>query len=335
MKKRTTITVIITLLLLLGAFLFGLTMGTYKISISDIINAFMGNGTKMQNMVLFSIRLPRIAVAVAIGVCLSTAGCILQSVTRNELAESGIIGINAGASLAVVLLVSYGGADYYSSLGNTTLYLMPILSFVGALISAVLVYALSYRKGVSPVRLILVGIGINAGINAFITLYHMNMDSGSYNRILTWTNGSLWGSSWKFFYLILPITIAFVGITMFRSKKLDVLDLGDELATGLGLKVEKERRIFLFIAVVLSAAATAVAGNISFLGLLGPHIAKKLVGPVHARQIPVAAIISSIIIVVADTISKNAFSPLEIPVGITISIVGVPYFIYLMMKEKK
>ena len=212
---------------------------------------------------------------------------------------------------------------------------MPILSFVGALISAVLVYALSYRKGVSPVRLILVGIGINAGINAFITLYHMNMDSGSYNRILTWTNGSLWGSSWKFFYLILPITIAFVGITMFRSKKLDVLDLGDELATGLGLKVEKERRIFLFIAVVLSAAATAVAGNISFLGLLGPHIAKKLVGPVHARQIPVAAIISSIIIVVADTISKNAFSPLEIPVGITISIVGVPYFIYLMMKEKK
>ena len=122
---------------------------------------------------------------------------------------------------------------------------------------------------------------------------------------------------------------------MFRSKKLDVLDLGDELATGLGLKVEKERRIFLFIAVVLSAAATAVAGNISFLGLLGPHIAKKLVGPVHARQIPVAAIISSIIIVVADTISKNAFSPLEIPVGITISIVGVPYFIYLMMKEKK
>uniref|UniRef100_UPI00286EEA98 FecCD family ABC transporter permease n=1 Tax=Anaerosporobacter sp. TaxID=1872529 RepID=UPI00286EEA98 len=192
---------------------------------------------------------------------------------------------------------------------------------------------LSYKRGVSPTRLILTGIGVNVGINAFISLYQLNMSKGDYNQVLTWTSGSLWGSSWKFFWLVTPLVIVFLILIIRKAKILDVLDLGDEIAIGLGVKVEKERRLLFFCAVILSALATSVAGNIAFLGLLGPHIAKRLVGPVHRRQIPMAAGISCIIIIVADSMSRNAFSPIEIPAGIMISIIGVPYFIYLMLKE--
>lgn len=316
-------------------FLLSLSWGSYNFTFTEIINTFLGNGNKIQETVLYNLRLPRISVAILVGFGLSTAGCILQSITKNELAEPGIIGINAGAALAVVILISSGGANYYEQIGNLTLLIMPAVAIIGAFASAALIYFLSYKKGVSPIRLILVGIGVNAGINAFITLYQLNMSKGDYNQALTWISGSLWGSSWKFFVLILPIIILFVFLTIYRSKILDVMDLGDDIATGLGVKVESNRRIFLFFAVALSAASTAVAGNIAFLGLLGPHIARKLVGPVHRRLIPVAGIISSIIIIFADAISRNLFSPIEIPVGITISIVGVPYFIYLMLKEKE
>lgn len=333
MKKKYYIRFLICIALLVGAILLSLSWGTYSMGVSDIVSTLLGNGSKMQNSVIFQIRLPRIVIAFIVGIALSTAGSILQCVTKNDLAEPGVIGINAGAALAVVLLISQG-TSYYNEIGSFRLYLMPLISMTGAFLSAALVYGLSYRKGsITPTRLILVGIGVNAGINAFVTLYQMNMSGGDYNRALTWISGSLWGSSWKYFWLVTPLILLFLLLTIYKSKTLDVMDLGDQLATGLGVKVERDRNILLFYAVALSALATAVAGNIAFLGLLGPHIAKSIVGPVHRRKIPMAAIISGIIIITADTFSRNLFSPIEIPVGITISIIGVPYFIYLMLKK--
>ncbi|ADZ84905.1 FecCD family ABC transporter permease [Cellulosilyticum lentocellum] len=333
MKKRILIASIMTSLLLLVAILIAMSWGSYTISFPNILQTLIGNGNKLQSMTIWDIRLPRIFVALVVALCLSTSGCVLQGVTRNELAEPGIIGINAGAGLAVVLLINYGGTNYYSQIGDLSLFLMPFVAIIGALLSAMIIYRLSYKRGISPTRLILVGIGVNAGINAIITLYQLNMSKGDYNQVLTWISGSLWGSSWKFFYVIAPLAIIFLGLVFWKAKTLDVLDLGDEIATGLGVKVEKERRILMFYGVALAAIATAVAGNITFLGLLGPHIAKKIVGPVHRRQIPLAAMISCIIILIADTFSRNIFSPIEIPAGITIAIVGVPYFVYLMMRE--
>ncbi len=333
MNKKFRITVSLLFVTLLFVFLLSLSWGTYQMSFQDIFKTLGGNGSKAQNMTIFSLRLPRISVAILVGICLSTSGCILQSITRNELAESGMIGINAGASLFVVLLISYGQTNYYDTLGDKALFLMPFVAILGALTSGLVIYFFSNKKGIHPTRLILTGIGVNVGINAFITLYQLNMAQSDYNQVLTWTSGSLWGSSWKFFYLILPFTVLFSVLVAFKFKIMDALDLGDELAIGLGVEVNKERKILGFYAVALAGIATSVAGNIAFLGLISPHIAKKLVGPVHKRQIPVSAIISCIIIIFADSISRNLFSPIEIPVGITISIIGVPYFIYLMMKE--
>ena len=333
MNKRFIGVSLSLLLLLVVIFFIAVSLGSYRMSINEVVLTLMGGGSKLQETTIFDIRLPRLCVALVVATCLSTAGCVLQSVTQNELAEPGMIGINAGAVLAVVLLISSGQTTYYSQIGDFSLLVMPIVAVIGSLVSGVLIYRLSYRKGILPTRLILTGIGVNVGINAFISLYQLKMSQGDYNQVLTWTSGSLWGSSWKFFYLILPLAVIFLGLTIYKLKVLDVLDLGDEISTGLGVQVELERKRLFFYAIVLSALATAVAGNIAFLGLLGPQLAKRLVGPVHRRQLPVAWLVSGIIILVADSISRNMFSPIEIPVGITISIVGVPYFIYLMLKE--
>lgn len=320
-------------LLLVAIFLLAVSWGSYTMSLDEVISTLFGGGTRLQNTTIFDIRLPRICVAMVVAICLSTAGCVLQSVTRNELAEPGMIGINAGAALAVVLLISSGQKTYYSEIGEASLFVMPVIAIIGSLISGSFIYRLSYKRGVSPTRLILTGIGVNVGINAFISLYQLNMSQSDYNQVLTWTSGSLWGSSWKFFYLITPLALIILALTIYKTKILDVLDLGDEIAIGLGVNVEKERKILFTYAIVLSALATAVAGNIAFLGLLAPQIAKKIVGPIHKRQIPMAGVVSCIIILFADSISRNVFSPIEIPVGITIALVGVPYFIYLMLKE--
>nr|WP_295682477.1 iron ABC transporter permease [uncultured Lachnoclostridium sp.] len=334
MKNRIKYVFFFSFAVLILSALIALMSGSYAMTIGEVVNTLFGNGSKAQNVVIFDLRLPRICVAIFVGIALSTAGCILQGVTKNPLAEPGMIGINAGAALAVVMLISSRSTAYYNAISMSTIYLMPLVSFLGAFLVSLLIYFLSYKKGVKPTRLILVGIGVNSGVNAIITLYQLNMSKGDYNQAMTWISGSLWGSSWVYFKIVAPVVILLFAIVYYKSKTLDVLALGDELATGLGISVAKETRVFLVLAVALSAIATSVAGNIAFLGLLGPHIGKRLVGPKHRRLIPIAALISSCLILIADTASRNLFTPLEIPVGITISVIGVPYFIYLMMKEK-
>ncbi len=283
--------------------------------------------------------------------------------------------------MAAVLFVTFQTANYYSELGQFSIFVLPVMAIIGAAVSAFIIYMLSSRNGIKPKRLLLIGIGLNAGLNAFITFFTFRGGVGDYNKILVWTSGSLWGSGWSYAKVIIPIVLfmfilvllnykkldvlnlsdekilvwtsgslwgsgwsyakVIIPIVLFmfilvllNYKKLDVLNLSDEVALSLGLNLEKERKKFLSYAVILAGTATAFAGNIGFLGLISPHIAKKLVGPYHKNFISISAIISVIIILLADAVSRNLFSPIEIPVGITVSIFGVPYFIYLMMKEK-
>ena len=335
MKKKRRISAIVLVLLLLSVFVGALMYGSYTMTAKDVLMTLFGKGDSIQNIAVFDLRLPRAVTAVLTGAALSVSGCILQSVTKNDLAEPGIIGINAGAALAAVLLISAQSTAYYTALGFGTVLLMPIAAAAGASLSFLCIYLLARKNGsVVPVRMILAGIGVNTGINALITLYQLNMSKGDYNQALAWIGGSLWGSSWMYVVMTAPIITVLIFIVFYKNRTLDVLDLGDELAVGLGVRVERERKIFLVLAVCLAACATSVAGNIAFAGLIGPHLAKRLVGPVHKRQIPAAACLSSILVLGADTLARNLFSPLEIPVGIMISLVGVPYFVYLLMKER-
>lgn len=294
----------------------------------------IGIGDFMTDFIMWELRLPRIFTAISVGTALAASGSILQSITQNPLAEPGLIGINSGAALAVVLLISFRQTYYHSTLAGSTLFFMPLAAIIGAFLAALMIYTCSYKKGISMSRLLLVGIGVNAALNAFITLYQLNMSKGDYNQALTWISGSLWGSSWEFILISFPIIFILSAITFYKCRTLDILDLGDSMAVTLGVSLEKERRKFLFLAVALAATATAIAGNIAFIGILGPQIAKTFTGSAHQKQLPVSALISSIIIILADTASRNLFPPLEIPVGITISVLGVPYFVYLMTRTQ-
>ena len=328
------IAVIVLTLLVLISFAVTLCWGSYQVSVGEVIQVLLGNGSKMQNIAVMSIRLPRMLVGIFVAIALSTAGAILQTITKNDLADTGIIGINAGAAVAAVLFVTYQTANYYSQLGALSIFVLPFMAIIGASVAAFTIYMISSRNGIKPKRLLLIGIGLNAGLNAFISFFTFRGGVGDYNRVLIWTSGSLWGSGWSYVKVIVPIVVILFVILMMNHKKLDVLNLSDETAISLGLNIEKERKKFLSLAVILAGTATAFAGNIAFLGLIAPHIARRLVGSYHKHFVSISAMISMVIILIADSVSRNLFSPIEIPVGVTVSIFGVPYFIYLMMKEK-
>ncbi|MGL5675837.1 MAG: FecCD family ABC transporter permease [Cellulosilyticaceae bacterium] len=332
-NKKLVVSILGVLLIL--SIIMGLTWGSYTMTMGEVIQTLLGHGSNTQNIAVFSMRLPRVLVGAFVAIALSTAGALLQTITKNELADTGIIGINAGASVAAVLFITYQTAQYYSELGPLSLLVLPLVAIIGATVSAVLIYMLSSKNGMRPKRLLLIGIGLNAGLNAFISLFTFRGGVGDYNRVLIWTSGSLWGSGWNYVRIIVPMVILVFILVFLNHKKLDVLALSDELVVSLGLSLQKERKKFLGYAVILAGIATAFAGNIGFLGLVSPHIARRLVGPYHKWRIPTAAMISVIIIVIADTVSRNLFSPIEIPVGVTVAVFGVPYFIYLMIRETK
>lgn len=329
--KRSVIA--LSILIFLSMILY-LSWGSFHISFVDIIKTFFNKGDIYQTTTLIHIRLPRMIVAIMVAIALATAGALLQSISRNELVDSSIIGINAGAAFFAVLYITYASANYYSELKALSIYVLPFMALLGSIISATIVYKLSKDETINTTKLLLIGIGMNAALNALIMFVTYKGGINDYNRILTWTSGSLWGSGYQFVLIIVPVVSILFAIVLSNYKKLDILNFTNEHATALGLDVDKEVRKLLAYAVMLAATATAFAGNIGFLGMLAPNIAKKLVGRAHRKSLIISAMVSVVIILVADAMARNLFSPIEIPVGIIISIIGVPYFIYLLVKEK-
>lgn len=332
-RKKFIYTVGILTSLILITIIVSLNLGSFSISPLDIIKTFIGIGSKSQELIIFDLRLPRIVIAILVGTALSTAGVILQGVTKNDLADSGILGINSGASLFVVMYIYFMNGNIYDGVSDITIFTMPIVALLGAIFAAFLIYILAWKKGISSSRLILIGIGINVAFTSALTIFQLRFTTQEFNRVVAWTSGSIWGTSWKYVLAVLPFILIFMALTIYKARYLDALNLGDEISIGLGIEVEKERRKLIVYSVILSGVATSVAGSISFLGLIAPHIARKLIGPKHNKLIPVSALIGTVIILVSDTIARNLLAPMEIPVGIVIAIIGVPYFIYLMLAE--
>ncbi|MCC0632436.1 iron ABC transporter permease [Clostridioides sp. ZZV15-6388] len=330
-NSKTLLVISILMVLIFIAFLVSLNLGSFSIEPMDVIKTFIGQGQRNHEIAIFKLRLPRIIIALLVGSALSTAGVILQGVTKNDLADSGILGINSGAALFVVVYIYLMNGNVYEGMSNLTVFTMPVVALVGALFGAFLIYSLAWKGGINSSRLLLIGIGVNIAFTSILTIFQLKFTTQEFNRVMVWTSGSIWGTSWKYVIAVLPFIVIFMGITMYKSKYIDVLNLGDEVSTSLGVDVEKQRRRLIIYAVILSGVSTSVAGSISFLGLIAPHIGRKIIGPRHKRLIPVSALIGTLLLLVADTISRNILAPIEIPVGIVVSIIGVPYFIYLML----
>jgi len=332
-RKRVIWITTVFIILILFTILISLQLGSFSIKPWEVVQTFLGQGTRKQEIVLFSMRLPRIVMAILVGTALAVSGAILQSITKNDLADPGIMGISSGAALAVVMYIYFMNGNVYDGVSNLTIWTMPVVAFFGSILGAVLIYLFAWKKGINPTRLILIGIGINSAFQALMIIFQLRFTTQEFNRVMVWISGSIWGTSWIYVITILPWIIVFLFFAIYKARFLDVFLLGDHLSIGLGVQVEKARRILILFAVALAGVATSVAGTISFLGLISPHIARKIVGPKHKLLLPVSALVGTLLLLISDTIARNIVAPAEIPVGIVVSIIGVPYFLYLMVKE--
>lgn len=332
MNKKLIKYMISLLVLLVFSILVSLNYGLISISPSEVWQTFLGNGTTKQELVLFSIRMPSVVLAIIVGAAMAISGAILQAITKNELADPGILGINSGAGLAVVIYISFFQGT--ASLSSYNVYLLPFFAFVGALATAVVIIFLSWKNGFQSFRLVLVGIGVNAGLTALLVALQLKMDPIDFMQVVVWLSGDLWATQWKYVYAILPWIILLLPITFYKVKSLNILQLGSSISKGLGIEVNKERLILLLLAVSLAGIGVSAGGGIAFLGLIAPHIARRLVGPKHERLLPIAALVGSCILLIADTIGRNIILPSELPAGIVVSIISAPYFIYLLLKSK-
>ncbi|KIL49072.1 FecCD family ABC transporter permease [Jeotgalibacillus campisalis] len=333
-RKKRTLFVTFTLLLLIGAVaVVSFHLGNVTLTIEEIFQTVIGNGDSRSELVLFQIRLPSIVLAILVGMAMALSGTILQAITRNELADPGILGINAGAGLAVVMYITFFGtiSQGLSVLGA---FVMPAVAFAGAMLTAILIIILSWRNGMESIRLILVGIAINAGLGAALIYFQLRLDPQDFMRATVWLSGDLWATQWEYVWAVVPWFAILVPYLLFKSNVLNILNLHDDLAKGLGLKLNAERLKMLFCGVALAGIGVAVGGGIAFLGLISPHIARRLVGPEHRALVPTAALIGAFILLLADTIGKNVLSQLSLPAGIVVSIISVPYFIYLLLRVK-
>ncbi|WP_084243519.1 FecCD family ABC transporter permease [Planomicrobium okeanokoites] len=319
--------------------LLGLILATAVISVGAgyssmgydrIAAALIGQGTFKENFVLFSIRMPRILITVLAGMALALSGAILQSITRNDLADPGIIGINSGAGAAIAVFFLFVPVE-----AGSFVYLLPLVAFGGALLTAILIYLFSYQKetGLQPIRLILTGIGFSMALSGIMIVLISSAEREKVDFIANWLAGNIWGTDWPFILALLPWLLVLIPFVLYKANRLNMLGLSEPVSVGLGVSVEKERITMLLAAVALAASAVSVTGGIAFIGLMAPHIAKALVGPRHQLFLPLAILIGGWLLLLADTLGRNLLEPSGIPAGVMAALIGAPYFIYLLMKK--
>jgi ferric citrate transport system permease protein len=301
-------------------------LGAVRVPQPHAIEALFGHGTVDQVRTIRDYELPRILMAFLIGTGLAVSGCVCQGVTRNPLAAPEIIGVVKGAALgSVFLLLAFPTA---------ALSYLPPAAFAGGLGAMVIVYLVSYKDGATtPVRLALVGIAVSAFCEAIIR-YVMIEEAHGVGAALVWLTGSLAAIDMKRVWETLPWVAVLVPLVGFYAYRLDLLQLGDDMAHGLGVAVERTRRLTLLFAVLLASVCVAAAGSLLFIGLIAPHMARRLVGSRHAVLLPAAALIGTLMLLVADAIGRGADPPIELPAGIVTAVIGAPYFVYLLTRSQ-
>jgi iron complex transport system permease protein len=329
LDKRVPPVLLLATLAMLAAMVVNIGVGEYPIAPIDVVRTvlYLPTDNPDYDFIVNTLRLPRMLVAALVGLALGISGAIMQGLTRNPLADPGIIGISAGASLVAVTLIVV--------VKDVPAGIIPAAAFAGALVVAALIYVLAWKHGDSPICLILVGIGLGAIASAATQLMITFGDLYDVQRALIWLTGSVYGRSWEEFWPLLPWVVVFAPLALFLSRDLNALNLGEEVARGLGIRVARQRGLLLITAVALAGATVAAAGTVGFVGLMAPHIARRLVGPDHSGLLPTAGTLGALIVVAADLVGRTAFAPVELPCGLVTAAVGAPFFLYLLYRQRK
>lgn len=327
---------LIMLLILLLAIYFSLTSGSYAISNKELLDLlFYQTGTDQAKLIIWEFRIPRLILAALVGGALSIAGYILQAMTRNPIADAGLLGVNSGAAFGSVFYYFLVGS-YFSDATSTQSISLVLFGLIGALAALLLNFFLSLNRfGVSMPRFILNGIGISTGFAALTTYFSLKINADDYSRVNNWLEGSINQANWQLVKQMLPWILIILPFVFLFSKQLELLRYSDEQLQNIGFSSGLWRIIFVFIASILICASVVVAGNVSFVGLLVPHLTMKLVKRQSKFFLPFIFINGMSLVIFCDTFVKNAFAPNELPLNAMMGLLGIPYLILIFFNQPK
>lgn len=310
--------------LLVVSIFVSMGFGAVRIGPREIIDILIHKPEGMQYQIIYNVRLPRTIVAGLVGICLALSGAILQGIMRNPLAGPNIIGVSSGAGLVALLILMLFPQLYH---------FVPLGAFLGALATTLFIYALAWKDGVLPTRMILAGVAVSsllgAGINSLLTFYPDRVTG-----VIHFLVGGLSAVTWQDVLLILPYALIGICLLLIVSNKLNILMLGDEVATGLGLHVERTRFLFIALSSLLAGSAVSVVGLLGFVGLIVPHIVRLFVGSDYRYLFPGSVLLGAGILILCDTLARVLFAPIEIPVGIIMSALGAPFFLHILRRRE-
>jgi iron complex transport system permease protein len=354
-KKRVLLLVIITLLLAF-AILYSASVGTARLSLGDVFTAIMHNiavktagipllgsffamfgepqsGTA--EIIVVNMRLPRILLAVLTGVCLAVAGAVMQGVLRNPLVSPFTLGLASAASFGAAITIVLGTGILGLFIAGGSNYDIVLNAFLFGLLSMLLIYGISRARGTSQSTLILAGVVLGYIFQAGVIILKYLSNNDKLKDLELWLMGGMWGASWNAILILLPVVIICVILLAMKAWDLNALSAGDEIAKNLGIRVEQLRLYCLLLATIAASSCLAFTGVIGFIGLMAPHICRMLIGNDHRYLIPCSAIMGGLILLVSDTFARPAFSPIEIPVGIIMYIIGGVFFLYLILRGRE
>ena len=305
-------------------FIFAVNTGSLKVTPSELFSGlFIEYNPDVAT--IYDLRFPRIFIAMLGGAATAVSGVLLQAVMKNPLADPGIIGVSSGASLVAVIVTAF-----FPSL----FFLTPMLAFIGGLVAFLLVYSLSWKGGLSPLRIILVGVAVNALCTGLMSAFNSATGS-SYTGVASIVNANITQKTWGDFQTLAVYVVIGLVASFFVTNQCNLLSLEDKTARSLGMNVTRSRIVISVIAVLLASISTAVVGAISFLGLIVPHIARLLVGSNHKVLVPYSILLGAFTLLLADTIGRTVASPYEISAAVVMSVIGGPFFIFLLRRSKQ
>jgi iron complex transport system permease protein len=328
---KSTISLLSLIILLIAGAILSLNLGKMSLNPSEVFQVLLGRGPEEHHLVVFKFRLPRIVLAILVGFGMALAGAVMQALLRNDLADPGMLGISSGSGLMVLLIISTIGIQ-----GAGLSFLLPSMAFVGGLLAAALIYVLAYRKHrmISSTRLVMTGVAINVGLSALTLFLTLKLDDQKYEFAQRWQAGYLWGDKWSYISLLVPWVLVLFIYIVANARTLNVLVLGNETSIGLGVALKRKFLWLSIAAVGIASGCVALGGSIFFIGLISPHVARKLVGHNYKVLLPASALIGALLLLTADTIARTVSFKTDIPAGIIVTMLSVPYFLYLLMRSK-
>lgn len=328
-RKRIWAAIITLTFLITLTFMLGSALGHASLSFDRLVPTILGDGTLKEKTILFSIRLPRMLITLLAGMALALSGAILQTITKNDLADPGLLGINSGAGAAVAIYY------LFAPIGEKSAFVFPLAAFLGGLLTAAVIYLFSYqrKRGFRPLNLVLTGVGFSTALSGLMVIFIASADREKVQFITRWIAGNVWGADWPYIIALLPWLLIIIPFIFLKMKILNVLSLDEPVSVGLGSNLQKERMLLILAAIAVAAAAVSVTGGIAFIGLMAPHIAKSLVGPRSQSYIPVSILLGGWLLMVADFIGRNVAYPDGLPAGVVVALIGAPYFVYLLSRN--